>query len=126
MNKTIYRASELLPRAVKVPAVETTVTATVAPHEVKTGAPTTDHSDSDVAIDAKIKNVVGKIKESESNPVAELMTLRDRGADIETLLNAMNRTYAVVRYGSEILVANMIGNDISCMKEQNSDSPGAC
>jgi hypothetical protein len=47
------------------------------------------------------------------------MTLRDRGADIKTLLVAMNENYAVVRYGTEILVANIISNEITCMTEQN-------
>jgi hypothetical protein len=63
---------------------------------------TSDHSDDD-----------------EINPVSALMTLRDRGADIKTLLVATNENYAVVRYGSEILVANIIGNEIKCMNEQN-------
>ena len=65
------------------------------------------------------KSVVGQAKESEIDPVSALMTLRDRGADIKTLLVAMNENYAVVRYGSEILVANIIGNEIKCMNEQN-------
>jgi hypothetical protein len=64
-------------------------------------------------------NVVGQAKESELNPVSALKTLRDQGADIKTLLAAMNETYAVVRYGSEILVANIIGNDIIFMTEQD-------
>ena len=62
---------------------------------------------------------VGQTKESEINPVSALMVLRDKGANIKTLLAAMNENFAVVRYGSEILVANIIGDDIKCMNEQN-------
>ena len=36
------------------------------------------------------KSIVGQTKESEIDPVSALMTLRDRGADIKTLLEAMN------------------------------------
>ena len=31
----------------------------------------------------------------------------------------MNKTYAVVRYGSQILIASIIGNDINIMKDQD-------
>jgi hypothetical protein len=65
------------------------------------------------------KTVVNQAKGGEINPVSALMTLRGQGADIKTLLAAMNETYAVVRYGNDILVANIIGNDISCMNEQS-------
>jgi hypothetical protein len=53
------------------------------------------------------------------NPVAELMTLRDQGADIKQLLLAMNRTFAVVKYSSQILVANIKANEINLMKDQD-------
>jgi hypothetical protein len=53
------------------------------------------------------------------NPVSALMALRDQGADIKMLLTAMNETYAVVKYGSQILVASIIGNDIEIMKDHD-------
>jgi hypothetical protein len=52
-------------------------------------------------------------------PVEAIRTLRERGADIEQLLAAMNETFAVVRYRSEILVANILGKDIIFMTEQD-------
>lgn len=65
------------------------------------------------------QNVVDASEERKGNPVTALMALRDKGANLETLLGAMNETYAVVRYGNDILVASTIGNDISFMDEQN-------
>jgi Family of unknown function (DUF5906) len=50
------------------------------------------------------------------NPAAALMALRDQGADMKMLLTAINRTYAVVKYGGEIVVASIIGNKIEFMK----------
>jgi hypothetical protein len=83
--------------------------------EAKTGAPTTDHSDNDAALDAKIKNTFRLAKESEINPVSALMTLCDQGADIKRLLLAMNQTFAVAQYGGKIVVASIIGNDLIFM-----------
>lgn len=56
-------------------------------------------------------------KKSESNPVSALLKLQGQGANLETLCAAMNKTFAVVKYGNEILVASIIGNDISFMDE---------
>ena len=54
------------------------------------------------------------------NQLAEtLRKLRDQGANINTLMAAMNQTYAVVKYGSQIMVAGIIGDDVSFMKEQD-------
>ena len=58
-------------------------------------------------------------KKSESNPVSALLKLHAEGANLETLCAAMNKTFAVVKYGNEILVASIIGNDISFMDEQH-------
>jgi hypothetical protein len=65
------------------------------------------------------KEMVVHAKESRIDPVSALLTLREQDADIGTLLSTMNKTYAVVRYGNDILVANIVGNDVSCMNEQN-------
>jgi hypothetical protein len=64
------------------------------------------------------KNVVGQAKESEINPAA-LMTLRDQGADIKLLLFAMNKIFAVAKYGSKIVVASIIGNDLIFMTDDD-------
>jgi hypothetical protein len=66
-----------------------------------------------------LDSIFGQVKDGKINPVVALMKLRDQGANIETLCAAMNKNYAVVKYGNEILVANIIGNDVSFMDEQN-------
>jgi Family of unknown function (DUF5906) len=60
--------------------------------------------------------IFGQVKEANVNPVAELMALRDQGADIKQLLFAMNQTFAVVKYGSKVAVASFIGKDLDLMK----------
>ena len=77
------------------------------------------NNEADFVVQPDQKNIVGRAKENAINPVSALMALHDKGANIETLLEAMNEHFAVVRYGSEILVANIIGDDINCMNEQN-------
>ena len=59
------------------------------------------------------------IPAAETNPAGVLMALRDQGANINILMAAMNQTYAVVKYGSQIMVAVIIGDDVSFMKEQD-------
>jgi Family of unknown function (DUF5906) len=49
------------------------------------------------------------------NPVARLMALREHGADIDTLFAAMNEAFAVTKYGGQIVIASLFGNDISFM-----------
>jgi hypothetical protein len=77
------------------------------------------NKEADLVVQPDKTNIVGQAKENEINPVSALMALLDKGANIKTLLTAMNENFAVVRYGSEILVANIIGDDIKCMNEQN-------
>ena len=62
------------------------------------------------------KNVVGQAKEIETNPVERLMKLNDQGLDITTVLAAMNKSFAVTKYGEQIVIATLIGNDINFMK----------
>ena len=59
------------------------------------------------------------IPAAETNSAGVLMALRDQGANINILMAAMNQTYAVVKYGSQIMVAVIIGDDVSFMKEQD-------
>jgi hypothetical protein len=59
------------------------------------------------------------VKEPTMLPVEAILILQKQGADIEKLLAAMNETFAVVRYRSEILVANIFDNDIIFMTEQD-------
>lgn len=50
------------------------------------------------------------------NPVATLMTLRNQGADLDRLLLAVNETFAVVKYGSRVMVASIIGKELDFLK----------
>ena len=58
----------------------------------------------------------GDTNESEINPVKRLMTLRDESANIRRLLDAMNETFAVVKYGSKTVVASIVGKGLDFMK----------
>jgi Family of unknown function (DUF5906) len=49
------------------------------------------------------------------DPVTRLMALNEQGAGIDTLLAAMNEAYAVTKYGGQIVIASLFGNDISFM-----------
>jgi Family of unknown function (DUF5906) len=50
-----------------------------------------------------------------TNPVAALKKLCDEGANIATLLDAMNEAFAVTKYGGEVVIAFLVGKDISFM-----------
>ena len=54
--------------------------------------------------------------QSNSNPVATLMNLRDFGANKNELLCAMNQSFAVVKYVSKIMVASIVRNELDFMK----------
>jgi hypothetical protein len=49
------------------------------------------------------------------NPIATLMKLRDEGADLDTLLTALNQNFAVVKRGSKVRIAYIIGKDVDFM-----------
>jgi len=61
------------------------------------------------------QNISSLVKAEDVNPVTRLMALRDQGADIATLLTVMNETFAVTRYGGQIVIASLLGNDINFM-----------
>jgi hypothetical protein len=65
-----------------------------------------------------LEKISTQVKDGRLNPVAALMTLRDQGADLQTLSTAMNQTYAVVKYGGQIIVASIIGNEVEFMKPE--------
>jgi hypothetical protein len=54
----------------------------------------------------------------EKSPVSILMALHAKGAGLNSLFLAMNKAYAVVKYGTQILVAT-IGDDICLMKVED-------
>lgn len=117
MFNTVYRIAETPPCAKEAPTEETAVTAKVAPHTAMTDAPTADHANDNTTTVPKIESVVCQAKEAKINPVAELMTLRDRGADINQLLLAMNKVFGVAQYGGTIVVATIIGNSLNFMTD---------
>jgi hypothetical protein len=60
-----------------------------------------------------------QIKLGKIDPIATLMQLHKSGADIGKLFAVMNDTFAVVRYGQEILIASIIGKDLIFMKVED-------
>lgn len=43
------------------------------------------------------------------HPNAALKDTLERGASLDDLLSAMNKIYAVVKYGDDIVIANIVG-----------------
>jgi hypothetical protein len=63
--------------------------------------------------------IVDQVKQGKLTPVTALMTLRDQGADVNRLLLAMNENFAVVKYGGQIVVASIVGDNITFMKVED-------
>jgi hypothetical protein len=55
---------------------------------------------------------------NKTSPVSVLMALHAKGAGLNTLFLTMNQTYAVVKYGTQILVA-IVDDDICLMKVED-------
>jgi hypothetical protein len=62
-----------------------------------------------------LDGIIEQIKTRKIHPVAALVAMYNRRADVKTLLAAMNETYAVVRYGTKVVVASIINKDIIIM-----------
>ena len=58
---------------------------------------------------------VNAYQPADLNPAARLMALREHGADIDTLFAVMNEAFAVTKYGGQIVIASLFGNDINFM-----------
>jgi hypothetical protein len=52
------------------------------------------------------------------HPNAALKEMVERGASLSDLLSAMNKIYAVVRYGDQIVIANIVDKKIDFMSER--------
>jgi hypothetical protein len=63
--------------------------------------------------------VAAQVEGQHTPPVATIRALHKGGASKETLFAALNETYAVVRYGSEVLIASIIGRDVLTMKPED-------
>src|SRR5262249_33458872 len=66
-----------------------------------------------------LATIFSQVKDGKLNPATALMKLRDQGANIHTLLRAINVNYAVVKYGGQTKVATIIADDISFMKVED-------
>jgi hypothetical protein len=64
-------------------------------------------------------SIAAQVKERKIVPVAAIRALHKEGAAKETLFAALNETYAVVRYGSEVLIASIIGRDVLLMEPED-------
>jgi hypothetical protein len=61
------------------------------------------------------KSISNQIFDDNTNPVTALKKLRDRGADIDTLVTAMNEAFAVTKYGGQVMIACLFANNITFM-----------
>jgi hypothetical protein len=52
------------------------------------------------------------------HPNAALKEMLERGASLNDLLSTMNKIYAVVRYGDQIVIANIVGKKIDFMSDR--------
>jgi hypothetical protein len=52
------------------------------------------------------------------HPNAALKEMLERGASLNDLLSAMNKIYAVVRYGDQIVIANIVGKKMDFMSDR--------
>jgi hypothetical protein len=52
------------------------------------------------------------------HPNAALKEMLEQGASLNDLLSAMNKIYAVVRYGDQIVIANIVGKKIDFMSDR--------
>jgi hypothetical protein len=52
------------------------------------------------------------------HPNAALKDMLERGASLNDLLSMMNKIYAVVRYGDQIVIANIVGKKIDFMSDR--------
>ena len=58
-------------------------------------------------------------KKRRSNPVSALMALRKQGGSNEQLFRLINESYALVRYGRDILVACICGSDLYFLRHDD-------
>jgi hypothetical protein len=64
-------------------------------------------------------DILQQIKEKKIRPIQGLMALHQQGAAEEALFAALNETYSVVRYGSQVLIASVIADEIFVMKAED-------
>jgi hypothetical protein len=57
-------------------------------------------------------------RQAATHPNALLKDMFERGAQLEDLLSAMNKIFAVVKYGDSIVIANIVGKQLSFISDQ--------
>jgi hypothetical protein len=75
-----------------------------------------------LAVPAIPKHALDRIEEVKAgkiDPVVAVRELHKRRAGNEAIFAVLNSSYAVVRYGGEIVIANLIRNDVILMKVEN-------
>ena len=63
--------------------------------------------------------IIEQIKEKEIYPIQAVMALHKQGAGTVTRFAALNEAYAVVRYGSQVLIASTVEDEIILMKAED-------
>jgi hypothetical protein len=66
-----------------------------------------------------LDRTIEEVKEGKVDPVVAVRGLHKRRAGNEAMFAVLNASYAVVRYGGEIVIANIIRNDVILMKVEN-------
>jgi hypothetical protein len=66
-----------------------------------------------------LDRTIEEVKEGKLDPVVAVRGLHQRSAGNDAMFAVLNASYAVVRYGGEIVIANIIRNDIILMKVEN-------
>ena len=61
----------------------------------------------------------GQVRREQMLPVEAILTLHKQGVSRKTLFTALNETYAVVIYGSEVLIASIKNQDLLLMKPED-------
>ena len=55
----------------------------------------------------------------QTTPVELILTMYKRGVAREALFDALNESYAVVRYGTDVVIGSIIGHDVLLMEMEN-------
>ena len=66
-----------------------------------------------------LDSIIKEVKTGKIDPVVAVRGLHSRHAANDAMFAVLNTSYAVVRYGGEIVIANIIRNDVVLMKADN-------
>ena len=63
-----------------------------------------------------LDRIIEEVKNGKIDPVVAVRRLHRRRADNEAMFAVLNASYAVVRYGGQIVIASIMRNDVILMK----------